>query len=741
MARKNPKIGKPITVQGGGFITPSLGQIGAPVGIGSNARAMANALKGFNATLGSLAKEQVQKQDIQDRLRAEEEFITAKREGTLEGLRKATIDGSLPEGASPAYNDFRKTLLAKDAIQNIYATELNSNLDALVDPDITPQDKALLLQSAYQKAGIGDLNITDPVSRGMVNKMMLGIQTNLDKKSADRYVELNKQKMDEAIGQDAVNALTSYDGDPEMLRQGFIDSINIAKKGSVKEPTKKVASAYLQQISNVALENPDRAQELLDTLVDAKFDDGTQVMGNLDLITAASRMENDIENAIIREERQADQLLGVQLNKVSQSIESTIPEEIANDPEAIKRTYDEFLAKQRQLQPSERLPRKVIDGIQKERNARMKEALSTNTFNDDFALTKLNNRKRRIKLYSNMAHDATSEEDYKTILRDIDSRDDINAREKADIKKSVRIVKSVSEISTASYNDNVSSEDLASIGLSSEATQGINTQLNIDLNEVTESSSTISRGVERVFNSTFAETLSEIAQDSGMSYEEVLHMTKSPRVGQGAGLPAALDSSNNFVKQASSIAKKAALQYGKQQMNDLVSGYKLRAKYMLEGADIIVDNLTRQEVSNISAIAMDESKPALERVNARELLVTSRSELIRLGKAIGQAKDEEGESRFLSVPSILGKAEYENKYYKIQNALGYSLKEILQGETLSGVSIDTKRINPTEVKIVWNKRELKVLKKMSDEDKAKVASLFGFEDPEDLIKAQSKLLK
>lgn len=739
MARKTPKLGKPIAVQGGGFITPSLGQIGAPIGIGSNARALANALKGFNASLGAIGREQVQKQDIEERLRAEEEFLMAKREGTLEGLRKATIAGQLPEGASPAYNDFRKTLLAKDAIQNVYATELNANLDALVNPDTTPEAKAAILRGAHNAAGIADLNITDPVSRGMLNKMMLGIQSNLDKKSASRFVELNKQKMDEAIGQDAIGTLSSYNGDVEALQQSLIDSINIAKKGSVKEPTKRVASAYLQQISNIALENPDRAQDMLEAISEAKFEDGTKVMGNLDLVTASSKMANDIENAIIREERQADQLMGVQLNKVAQSIESQIPEENANDPEVIKQTYDKFLAEQAQLPTDQRLPRQMLDGVTKERNSRMKDALSLNSFNDQFALNRLNNKKRQISLYSNMANDATSEEDYKSILRDLDARDDLNARDKADIKKSIRLVKAASEISSSEYTKNVTAEDMAAVGISDGSMEMINTHLNIDMNEVSNGTATVSEGMQRVFNSTFSDTLSTLAQESGMSYEEALNMSKSVRVGQGAGLPPKLDDSNNFVKQASSIARQAALNYGRQQMDELVNGYKLRAKYMLEGADNIVENISRQEVSNLSAIAMDESLPASERVNARELMVSARSELIRLGKALRPgARREDVDSRWSDFFSL---DTYKDKYYKIQNSIGYSLKEILQGETLAGVDIDLDRINPTEVKIVWNKKELNVLKKMSDEDKAKVAKLFGFENPEDLIKAQSKLVK
>jgi hypothetical protein len=111
--------------QGGNYLSGGTTQHGAPVNVGSNARAIAELLGETSIRMKNLALTEKQKAAEVERIRAQEEFLKAKREGTLDLLRKATLSGELPEGMSPSYNDFRKVLLAKDAVTNVYQSEIN----------------------------------------------------------------------------------------------------------------------------------------------------------------------------------------------------------------------------------------------------------------------------------------------------------------------------------------------------------------------------------------------------------------------------------------------------------------------------------------------------------------------------------------------------------------------------------------------------------------------------------------
>lgn len=747
MARKNPKIKAPITLSTPGYITPSLGTIGAPVGIGSNARALAKALSGFSTKLGALGREQVSKQEIEEKLKAEEEFLTAKRAGTLDQFRKATMEGLIPEGASPAYNDFRKVLSAKDAIQNIYATEIELNMDALVDPDAPQASKTQIMEDAFAKTGIEQLGL-DPVGRGIVNATMLKMQSRLDGKANARSIELNKIKMNEAIGTDAINALGAYGGDRAELVDSFTNSIKIARAGSVMDPVKRVTNAYFKQITNIASDDPDKAQDLLNTIVESKYEDGTKVIGNLELITAATKMEDQIERAIINEDRMADNLLKVQLNKVSTSLEEQIPMDEANNPDSIKAVYDSFLQEQAQLPADKRLPRRVLDGLQGERDTRLKKATQKANAEDSLAAQEARYSKQRNGLVANRANDITSEEDFNLIMKDIDARDDITTREKMELKRTANIAKSAQQLSTKAFKDNVTPEVLQQSGLSKEIAATISGSLGIDLSEVGGAQADIEEGMQRMYSSEFSKELSRLASERDMTYEQALLMNKS-RLGKSEqGMDPEFQHGDNLVMQASAKALEVSSKYAKDQMVMLTDSYKYRDQSRLVRGNALVKAITTERVAGLRAVANSEDASPQEKVGAREILVNTRSHLMQLSKEIDMFSNVEpmefavGKNVYdLNDPSVAKHLSNKlDKYYALQNSLGYSLKEILARKSIAGVPLDATRIDVRRTKIVWNRKELEVMKRIDIGDLNELAGAFGL-TAEELIIAQENLLK
>lgn len=716
--------------QGGNYLSGGTTQHGAPVNVGSNARAIAELLGETSIRMKNLALTEKQKSAEAERIKAQEEFLKAKREGTLDILRKATLSGELPEGMSPSYNDFRKVLLAKDAVTNVYQSEINSNLDVLVDPDGNPETKARILEGAYRKAGIDQYQL-DPVGKDIVLKQIAGVQSNLDSLIQRKSVEVNKIKMAAALDRDAINATNTFDGDEEKFVSGVLTSVDIAKRASVKEPVKEVIGTYLKQIRNHADKDPEAALKMLVALETAELGDGTRVVGNVDLLAGLIKTKEAIETDMLQEDARADRLKAKQRNDIIQALEAKIPVELQTDPTAIKQVFDSFLQQQQTLPADQQLPLSILSDIRKERDALVKQAMQLRSEDVIAEGQRLQEIEMLKQIYGQQAAAASSEEELQSITDSIQMRDYLTVKDKSEIIKQVNLTRSSFQFASTAFKDAVKLETVfpedtlgafaKSIGVNQEA---LATLVNEEIGPL-----------ESVYQSEFDKALKEIAKANGLTVEQALLRNKSYYVkDKESETGMSLDSSNNLVKQAISKANTVIQDKVKSRisnhLNLAITQRKTEYAYVHNKLDTV--NLEALRAYKNSEDLSPEARDA-----ARQTIVSTRAHLMRIAEAVNTPDTKLPPG--MSIP-MLSQEQQRSQYDALQNKLGYSVKELVRGKTFAGLDINWESIDPWSVRLVWNKKELEVLKSMPEEMVKPIVSKLKLQSKEDLIAIQEKLL-
>jgi hypothetical protein len=716
--------------QGGNYLSGGTTQHGAPVNVGSNARAIAELLGETSIRMKNLALTEKQKAAEVERIRAQEEFLKAKREGTLDLLRKATLSGELPEGMSPSYNDFRKVLLAKDAVTNVYQSEINSNLDVLVDPDGNPETKARILEGAYRKAGIDQYQL-DPVGKDIVLKQIAGVQSNLDSLIQRKSVEVNKIKMAAALDQDAINATNSFDGDEGKFVSGVLTSVDIARRASVKEPVKEVIGTYLKQIRNHADKDPESALKMLVALETAELGDGTRVVGNVDLLAGLIKTKEAIETDMLQEDARADRLKAKQRNDIIQALEAKIPAELQTDPTSIKQVFDSFLQQQQTLPADQQLPLSILSDIRKERDSLVKQAMQLRSEDVIAEGQRLQEIEMLKQIYGQQAAAASSEEELQSITDSIQMRDYLTVKDKSEIIKQVNLTRSSFQFASTAFKDAVKLDTVfpedtlgafaKSIGVNQEA---LSTLVNEEIGPL-----------ESVYQSEFDKALKEIAKANGLTVEQALLRNKSYYVkDKESETGMSLDSSNNLVKQAISKAN-AVIQ---DKVKSRISTHLNLAITQRKTEYAYLNN--KLETVNLEALRAYKNSDDLspeDRDAARQTIVSTRAHLMRLAEAVNTPDTKLPPG--MSIP-MLSQEQQRSQYDALQNKLGYSVKELVRGKTFAGLDINWESIDPWSVRLVWNKKELEVLKSMPEEMVKPIVSKLKLQSKEDLIAIQEKLL-
>jgi len=716
--------------QGGNYLSGGTTQHGAPVNVGSNARAIAELLGETSIRMKNLALTEKQKSAEAERIKAQEEFLKAKREGTLDILRKATLSGELPEGMSPSYNDFRKVLLAKDAVTNVYQSEINSNLDVLVDPDGNPETKARILEGAYRKAGIDQYQL-DPVGKDIVLKQIAGVQSNLDSLIQRKSVEVNKIKMAAALDQDAINATNSFDGDEGKFVSGVLTSVDIARRASVKEPVKEVIGTYLKQIRNHADKDPESALKMLVALETAELGDGTRVVGNVDLLAGLIKTKEAIETDMLQEDARADRLKAKQRNDIIQALEAKIPAELQTDPTSIKQVFDSFLQQQQTLPADQQLPLSILSDIRKERDSLVKQAMQLRSEDVIAEGQRLQEIEMLKQIYGQQAAAASSEEELQSITDSIQMRDYLTVKDKSEIIKQVNLTRSSFQFASTAFKDAVKLDTVfpedtlgafaKSIGVNQEA---LSTLVNEEIGPL-----------ESVYQSEFDKALKEIAKANGLTVEQALLRNKSYYVkDKESETGMSLDSSNNLVKQA--ILKANAVIQDK--VKSRISTHLNLAITQRKTEYAYLNN--KLETVNLEALRAYKNSDDLspeDRDAARQTIVSTRAHLMRLAEAVNAPDTKLPPG--MSIP-MLSQEQQRSQYDALQNKLGYSVKELVRGKTFAGLDINWESIDPWSVRLVWNKKELEVLKSMPEEMVKPIVSKLKLQSKEDLIAIQEKLL-
>ena len=716
--------------QGGNYLSGGTTQHGAPVNVGSNTRAIAELLGETSIRMKNLALTEKQKSAEAERIKAQEEFLKAKREGTLDILRKATLSGELPEGMSPSYNDFRKVLLAKDAVTNVYQSEINSNLDVLVDPDGNPETKARILEGAYRKAGIDQYQL-DPVGKDIVLKQIAGVQSNLDSLIQRKSVEVNKIKMAAALDQDAINATNSFDGDEGKFVSGVLTSVDIARRASVKEPVKEVIGTYLKQIRNHADKDPESALKMLVALETAELGDGTRVVGNVDLLAGLIKTKEAIETDMLQEDARADRLKAKQRNDIIQALEAKIPAELQTDPTSIKQVFDSFLQQQQTLPADQQLPLSILSDIRKERDSLVKQAMQLRSEDVIAEGQRLQEIEMLKQIYGQQAAAASSEEELQSITDSIQMRDYLTVKDKSEIIKQVNLTRSSFQFASTAFKDAVKLDTVfpedtlgafaKSIGVNQEA---LSTLVNEEIGPL-----------ESVYQSEFDKALKEIAKANGLTVEQALLRNKSYYVkDKESETGMSLDSSNNLVKQAISKAN-AVIQ---DKVKSRISTHLNLAITQRKTEYAYLNN--KLETVNLEALRAYKNSDDLspeDRDAARQTIVSTRAHLMRLAEAVNAPDTKLPPG--MSIP-MLSQEQQRSQYDALQNKLGYSVKELVRGKTFAGLDINWESIDPWSVRLVWNKKELEVLKSMPEEMVKPIVSKLKLQSKEDLIAIQEKLL-
>lgn len=743
------------TLQPRQVIPGGVARTGAPIGVGSNARAIAGLLSETSAKLKGISLTQKERAEEEARIAAQDEFLDAKRSNTLDLLRKATLEGQLPEGMSPSYNDYRKVLLAKDAIENSYQAELNANIGMLVDPDVDPNLKATLLQNAYTKTGIDDLDL-DPISKGIVLKSLSKVQQNFDSVSRQRAVEVNLEKMQRAIDKDTINVLKNFDGDEDALIDSITTSIDIAKKAAVKEPTKQILSAYLKHINTIAGENPDKALSALDAIEDASLEDGAPLAGNIDIAATLVKSRDTIENTIHQDSVRARRELDNQRNSIIQQLESKLTTADMDDPEKITEVFDSFLAEQEQLPPSEQVPLTVANGVIKERDALVDQARKVRNGDTFEVYAKQQELDLLSKTYSMQATNAENNQQVDDIINDINSRDYLTVRDKARLIGDVTFSRSAYEFSSGEYDPE---GIMLEAGITPEVIENLRVAHGGSSDDMDNIIGHVKEFGVNIYTETFNKSIKEMAQANNMTVEQAMTSNKSRYVSEddtdlpdGAVSPSGregmvLDNSNNLVKMASDKAKAKLIDYLNSTLQTNATLWKVREQLANDAVTDSMSAVSSEAIELYKDSSLTDQMAPEAKGLARNAIVMTRGNLMRMAEQlkgqVGFTSSDDGQQLLDAKTSddYTESKKVLDNYYKTQNMLGYSLKEIIKGETLAKLPIDYSRIDPATTRIVWNKRELEVLKNISDREGSKLATKFGVDSVAELIFLQQQLME
>ena len=736
MPRRNPQRQGLRNVTPQQIVTPQQPRMGAPMGTGSNLNMLAGALGKFGSDLERKMKEQEAKAkqaevsiDEQEKLAAQREFLAAKRANTLDELRKATISGALPEGASPAYNDYRKTLIAMDAVQNVYGKGLRDNLDTLANPDAPQEAKSQLMQELWQKAGIDQMGL-DAFGMDKVNQAAMKIHTAIDEAGNKRFIELNKQKMDDSLGKVALNSVSAFQ-EPEELGSSYLNAIKMARDASVLDPVKRVSQQYFQAISNMAEEDPDRAQAALEALENTKFEDGAKPLGNIELQTMTVQLADKIERAQLEEERVADRRLAKMGMESARAIEAGLEGQAADNPQEIRKAYDAF------LNANPDLPTEVKERLRDQRNNRMNKAMAEQTMDLNLKRQYIKETQVATDIYTKLAFDARDSIELQQHIEEVNSLANLDERDKAKIIANMSMINKARPIASEQFTDNLGEKEMAALGIDETGIKTLVDTYSMPQAVVEEDVGLITEQMRQTYENEFTKELTRLADERGLTMEQAKAMNLPTEQVDPVTKERIFDTQSTLVGQAAKVARAraggAAVAAMKARRKEYSQQHALRTKSL----DSISKALTTDLAASIKGYANSETLDPVTRGRAREAIVTTRVNLARLAV---EATTEQQKFQQVAGVAELPQSPALNSYYQMQNALGYSLKEIMSGKSFAGVELDAARIEPATTRIVWNKKELEVLKRMPENTLNELASLFNVSDGQTLIELQTKLL-
>lgn len=719
--------------QGGNYIAGGTDTVNYSSNIGNDALAIADILKSSSAKFANLALDSEKKKAEQERIQAQEEFLKAKREGTLDLLRKATLSGELPEGLSPAYNDFRKVLLAKDAVSNVYQTELNSNINVLVDPDVEPQVKQKILQDAYNKSGIDSFQL-DPVGKDIIMKQLSQVQGKLDSVMQQRSAEVNIQKMQNAMDKDAINAISAYDGDDSFFVSNMLASVKIARNASVKEPVKEVMGRYMQQINNVAAKDPEKALKMVEAMETAELDDGTPILGNIELISQHVKLRESIENDIERQDARAERLLLKQKNETLRALTSKISADMHGEPELIKAIFDDFINKNSELPVDQQVPFQIVEAVRKERDALVNGAEAVRS--ED--IVEVAKRQREVdtlkQIYGRQIADAVSSDEINSIINDVQSRDYLTAFDRAEIVKQAQQMRNNFEFAKSEFS---SIATIEGIGYTGEDIKGLAKTTKVSEELV---SALIEEGIvdaEGLYKETFDNELKRLADAQGLTIEQAKMWNKSGYVKDDVTKEMTADpyGSMNLVEQAKMVARHAVKQH---LTTEAVRSANAIRKQKENRYSMAKGNLRSVDVDSFNAYRNGDEAVTSRALTARGALTDVR---IQLSTIVSEIRDAEASDLLGSKASLVKSDILKQQYKDLQDTLGYSIRELLAEKTFAGMPIEVTRetLNPITTRLVWNRKELDVIRNMDEAAIQPLMSKLGVTRDE-FVELQTRLL-
>lgn len=730
-----PGLSRPASISPQSITPAGVNRSGAPIGVGSNLSRIADALGKFGAGIGrklqareleSQRAEAVAKE--QEELQAQQEFLEAKRANTIDALRKATMAGELPEGASPAYNDYRKTLLAMDAVQNSYGQALRSNLDTLANPDVAPEAKNELMQKLWSDTGIDQMQL-DPFGRAKVNQTALKIHAAIDEEGQRRFVELNKQKMDDSLGQVAMSSLSQFQTSAE-LESSFTNAIRMARDASVLDPVRRVSEKYFQSISNIAEDNPDRAAAALEALQQAQFEDGTKVLGNLDLQTIAVKLEDRIQAARDEEDRVAAKQLDKLRISSARAVESTLSGASADDPMAIRAAYEGF------LRENPALPPEVKDGLRDQRDRRMKRVMADQDLDIELKRQYIRDAQVASDVYTKLAFDARDQIEFQQRVNEVNAMSQLDERDKAKLIVNMQMVNKARPIASSEFEQSLGEKEMAVLGIDDQGVQSLVQTYSMSEAAVNEDVAALKDQMRQTFSDEFSKELSRLAEENGLTEQQARLMSQPTAQVDPDTKETIFKTQDTLVGKAAAVARAKAGQSAFQLIEAKKGEYAKRNALVSKDLGTLTKELSGEMATSIRGFANSESIDPQTRGAARQAIVAARVNLsILASKAAAEAQLSSsvvGTARIKS-PSL-------DAYYALQSSLGYSLKEVVREKSLAGVALDLTRIDPSTTRIVWNKRELEVLRAIPADQISAIAKKLNLSSGEKLIELQTKLL-
>lgn len=728
-----PQQGRTPSIAPQSIIPGGVNQSGAPIGVGNNLNRLAGALGQFGVSLDRKIKQQEaqnpnSKANIreQEKINAQREFLAAKRSNTLDELRKATISGKLPEGASPAYNDYRKTLLAMDAVQNIYGKGLRAHLDTLVNPDTAPEDKAALMQKLWSETGIDKMGL-DSFGMEKVTKAATKIQSAIDEAGNKRYIELNKQKMDDSLDTVALNSVSSFQH-PDEINSSFLNAIKLARDASVLDPVKRVSAKYFQAISNMAEKDPDRAQDALDALETAKYKDGTKPLGSLELQTQAAKLSDQIERAKLQEDARANKKLASMSRDSARAIEAGLEGKAAEDPRAIKDAYDKF------IDDNPDLPTEVKLSLKDQRTNRIRKAEAEQTMDVDMKRQYVRDVALSTDVYTTMASQARDSTELQQQINDVNSQAGLDERDKAAIIANMTMIHRERGAANAAFDANIGDKEMASLGLDQAGVQKMISDFKMPAEAVETDAQMITEQMKSTYNSEFTKELTRLANQTGLTLEQAKLMNLPAGEKDPVTKETIYDKQKTLVGQAAATARLKAGLAAKKAIMARQKEYATQNAVRTQSLNTLAKSMTKDLAASLKSYANSSTIDQTTSNRARQAIVTTRVNLSQLAAAARMDGEDLAKAEgYTNAPAL-------DNYYKLQNALGYSLKEIVQGKSFAGIQLDGSRIDPARTRIVWNKKELEVLKKIPENKLNELAQNLNISDGKKLIELQTKLL-